>query len=902
MKNFLSHVVSETLKINSDISNISFVLPNQRAGLYLKKQLKDQLNGTVFLPEISTFDNLVEKITGIQKIPSIELLFEFYEVYRTITSSDKSDSFEVFSHWAKIVLDDFNEIDNQLVNPQPIFGTLHEINILQNWDPNTEITRNYLAFIQNLETYYMALYTHLRENQKAYQGMLFREAVEVLQHFVQNTPHKYVFVGFNYLKKAESVIIQELLEAKKAEIYWDIPHYFNQLYQNKNNAFDTYAKDWNYYKTHDFLWNFTEKLAIETITLVGVSKKVGMMKYAGNLLKNETNIQDTALVLHDQNILATALQSIPENVESINITMGIPLNSFSFSGLIQHFFELHIQQTQTQKGFYHKTVLKILQHPIMAALNQDIKEIVKVLIAQNKVYFQTSDFEIAFQFLPKSFQNILTKTFTPLKNNETIPFLNLINDFITTIKPYLKGLELEVLFKHYQLNQQLILLLSKHPFIEQLKSLLILHKKLMFSENLNFIGKPLQGMQLMGFLETQTLDFNHLILIGTNEGMIPNNKKKESFIPIDVRKHYDLPTHHEDEMIMTYLFYRAIQHSKKTTILYNTDSDTFGGGEKSRFITKLLLEYPQIKHIIADAVIPIEPIKPLSVEKTVEIIEKMKEIFQKGISPSALTTYLYNPIEFYKQRILKINNLEEIEETIAENTMGTVVHGALEDIYKPFLAQFLVADTLEKVIPTIRHQVHSNFQKSYPNGNLEEGKNKLIFEVAANFVLRFIRNEINMLQKGHQIKIIALEYELTEKYLFKTFSFPITFHGYVDRLDEIDGMLRIVDYKTGKVEASQMRINDFSNKINDYKYSKALQVMLYANMVAKSLKCNDTKPIQAGIISFKNLKSGFLPINFADKGEDFEINEMRQVEFLSVVESLLTEILNPEIAFLEKEV
>jgi ATP-dependent helicase/nuclease subunit B len=905
MSDFLEQVVESVLQKNADLANLTFILPNRRAGLYLKRNLKNQLKKATFFPEIMTFDKLVEKITGIQKTASLEILFEFYSIYVENTPPESTDSFELFSHWAKTVLDDFNSIDNYLVSPKEIFNTLHGVNTIYNWDPNTEITHNYLQFIQKLELYYHALYKKLVDNQKAYQGMLFREAVELAQHFVQNTTRKYIFVGFGMLKKAESNLIQELLEAGKAEIYWDIPKQFTALYHNQKTFPIQIKNEWNYFQNHDFQWQFDYKIPADRIEVVGVSKKVGMFKFVGQCLQNETLLEETALVLADQNLLPIALQSLPQEVNHVNITMGIPLKHFPFSSWMQHVFELHIQASDTQKGLYFQNVLKVLQHPIVTSLSPAIEIVIHSIIELNKVYLQIIDIEKALLPLSNVLKNNLLAIFMPIQKSEPIAFLKKINEFINYMKPQYKEVELEVLFHHFQLNQQLQHLLKSQPFVNNLKSLFQLYRQLVQSDpewaGLNFMGEPLQGLQVMGFLETQTLDFKHLILVSANEGILPKNKKKDSFIPFDVRKIYGLPTYLEEEMTQSYLFYRILQRSEKVTIIYNTDTDTLGGGEKSRYITQLLWENPKIKHKIVEAIVPTDVMHLQTVEKNIPIVEKLKQIFQKGISPSALASYIYNPMDFYRQKILRIPQLEEIEETVAENTLGTIVHGALEDFYKPNIGTFLEVQELEKSFSKINQLVTQNFKKVYVNGSLDEGKNKLILEVAINFVKRFIRQEINDLKEGNAIKIIALEMELTESFQFEELGYPVTFHGFVDRVDTYNGNLRIIDYKTGKVEPYQLKIYKYEENIQNYKYSKVLQVMLYSCMITQHLQYDLSIPMLAGIVSFKNHKSGFMAVYFSDKDtSDVYITKERQIEFLKIVETLLMEIINPDIDFLER--
>ena len=911
METFLLKVVKTVFKKELDLTNLVFVLPNQRAGIYLRKHYKNQILETKFFPEILTFDNLAEQLSGIYKSSAIELLFDFYKIYTKETPDNKTDTFEVFSNWAITVLNDFNEIDSYLVDPKAIFSSLKEINKLHNWNPNTELTKDYLIFFKNLEKYYHTFYKYLIAEKKGYQGLIFREAVKSLHSFIENTRHHFVFVGFNHLKTSESQILQELLVAGKASVYWNVP---KNLLENKHPAgqfIRHYLSDWSYYKNNKIDWISTKSIDPDNIEIIGAPKNVGMIKYVGELIDASKDTDKTAIVLTDQNVLPISLNSLPKKIDTVNITMGFPLVYFPFSNLVKHIFEMHIHAiSHGNTSYYYKTVLRILTHPIIQTHFNRVDRLVTNLTAKNSVTIHYADIKTSGESIIINDFEVLLKLFKPIKDNSIQVLLHKINSLIAVLKNKQQGFEKEVLYKHFKLNQKLLQLNDKYPYFENkvkdivpVKAFFQLYKKIIALENLNFIGEPLQGLQIMGFLETQALDFKHLIITSMNEGTIPKGKKPKSFIPFDIRKHYKLLTYREEDAIMSYHFFRLLEASEKVTLLFNNQTDTFGSGEKSQFLTQLLWKHPEIRQKIINPKVKSQNLELQQINKTPAVIKRLKEIATKGFSPSSLATYLYNPITFYQQKILKIKELDSIEETVTDTTMGTVIHDTLEELYKPFVGKLLREKSLQKLIPAIPEQVKRAFKKTYKNGQFNQGKNRLIYEVIVNFVKRFISDEINTVKSGKIIRILSLEASLSHEVDFPKFNFPIQFVGKVDRIDEVNGVVRIIDYKSGKVESGQLRLDDFLKISTDYKYSKGLQVMLYAYLYSQQKSFDKEKKLQAGIISFKNLKSGFMPVNFAPPRSklDICITTTHFEEFLKALENLLLEIFDTDIPFIESE-
>jgi len=899
MDPFLLQVVKTILTNKIDLVDYIFVLPNQRAGVYLKKHLKDTITKTSFLPDTITFDKFAEQLAGIPKISTVELLFDFYTIYKRKTPKNTIDSFETFSQWASIILNDINDIDAFLVNPTDIFETLKNINTLQNWSPDTILTKNYLSFLQNLKTYYIDLKELLLSKQKAYQGLLFKEAVKAIPFFIENTDKKIVFIGFNDLNTSEIQIIQELLAADKAEIYFDLQK--SLVKTNAGHFINTYHSSWNYFKKNKIRWINNNHINSTNIEIIGVSKNVGMLKYAGELLKNKEKIDETALILADQSILPIALNAIPIEIENINITMGTSLKQVPFSNLINALFELHTQNPSDEK-YYHKTLFKIIQHPIIQTNINGSHSLYKNLISQNRVYIDYNDIIKSGSQLTAPEKEIINVVFSPIKNNDITNMLLKIKKLIDFLKNKVSIFDREILYQHYQLNQQLKSLTSQYNYVTTIGSLFQIYKRLLITEKISFIGEPLQGLQIMGFLETQAIDFKHIIITSLNEGILPKGKTSNSFIPFDVRKHYGLPTYQEEDAIANYHFYRLLQRAEKISLLYNIQTEAFGGGEKSRFLTQLIWDFPEIKHKVIHTNVPNDSLTLKTISKTQEILLKLKELAKKGISPSALALYLYNPIAFYYQKVLGIKEHTGIEENVESNTMGTIIHNTLEKLYTPFIGKILDVESLQNTLKNIKPQVIQEFEDAYQNGQFNQGKNKLIFEVVVNYITRFIKNEIRELKQGKQIKILALEKELKYEMHFPKFNHPILFRGFVDRIDEVNGIIRVVDYKSGMVQPGDLKLNDFSKITIDYKYSKALQVLLYAYLYIQNTSFDYTKELQAGIYSFKNLKANFMPINFADgRKKDYSVTPEHIELFLENIQSLLLEIFDENIPFTEKE-
>jgi ATP-dependent exoDNAse (exonuclease V) beta subunit len=346
------------------------------------------------------------------------------------------------------------------------------------------------------------------------------------------------------------------------------------------------------------------------------------------------------------------------------------------------------------------------------------------------------------------------------------------------------------------------------------------------------------------------------------------------------------------------LFHRA----ENVTLLYNNFSEGLSGGEKSRFISQIEFERNP-RHKITKKIISPDikgcKIELQSIKKTDDVIQKIKDIAKEGFSPSALTSYIRNPMDFYLQKVLAIKQTKTVEEIVATNTLGTIVHDTLESFYKPLEGQKLKLDTLEAMKIKIGSEVEKQFKKTYKEGTYNKGKNLIIFEVAKYFILNFINYEMNDIKNGNEIKILNIESRLVSDFPINDIDVHTKIKGKVDRIDEYNGTLRIIDYKTGVVEPRDLEIGDWGDLTLDYKYSKVIQVLSYAFMANKTASYEN---IEAGIISFKRLKKGF--IKFTQKGKPKQTNITQEIldRYAIELKKLILEISDKEIPFKEKDV
>ena len=911
---FLNQLAQEILKTYSDnLSELTIVLPNKRAKVFLLAELKKLISNNLFAPEIISIEDFIQDVAGIRSIDSVELLFEFYEVYLSVTEKDKQDSFESFANWAKTLLQDFNEIDRYLLEPDKILKYLEDIKEIEHWsvdvDKRTDLIEKHLLFWKKLPDYYHSLYQYLLNKGIGYQGLIYREAVENLNHFSENNNDKeFVFAGFNALNQAEEKIIQHLLALDKAKIYWDIDEtLLHDSFHDAGLFQRKFKSEWIYYKTHPYEWISNDFKSEKDIHVIATSKSIGQAKIAGSIIEKQAekgNLQNVALVLGEESLLLPILYSLPANVGALNITMGFSSKNNPVQLLIAKLFKLHtnaLTRNPSSYVMYYKDVLDVLTHPLIEPYVY-ANELVSIINKNNYSFITHKKLEELFAKDNELFSLLFQKW-----DSGSVTVLENIAQILLKIKANLSYENEEekitnaFVYSIFKVINKMISYFSEHDSINDIKTLQAIYKQIIDVAEVSFEGEPLSGLQVMGVLESRVLDFETVIITSVNEGKFPAGKTTNSFIPYDVKLQYGLPTYKEKDAIYTYHFYHLLQRATNIYLIYNSDSQGFDAGEKSRFITQLEIEKQPNHNLTFQYYNPDVPNiahQPIVVPKTESVMIRLREIADKGFSPSSLTTYIRNPIQFYFQRVLRISETDEVEENIALNTLGTIIHGTLEELYKPTIGRILTIDDIKICISKIDDEVLNQFKKEYKEGEIKKGRNLLAFEVAKRNVLNFLKTELEAIEKGDEIQIISLETTYERELIDTRLPFPVLIKGNVDRIELRNGKIRIVDYKTGKVDKNNLILKSWNGLTEDIKNDKIIQVLAYAFMYEQY---SNGKEIEAGIISFKNLKTGFLPFQFRpEKGVDQFISAKIMEDYLEQIAILLQEILNVDVPFEEK--
>ena len=911
---FLNQLAKQIIEKYSDaLSDITVILPNKRAKVFLINELKKTTSKTIFSPEIISIEEFVQNIAGIRTIDSVELLFEFYEVYCSVEKNNALDEFENFANWAKTLLQDFNEIDRYLLDPDKILKYLENIKEIEHWsvdiNKRTELIAKHLIFWKKLPLYYHSLYHHLFNKGIGYQGLIYREAKENLNHFTENLNNQtFLFAGFNALNQAEEYIVQHLLAIDKAEVFWDIDEIFLKDEMHDAGLFQRkFKKDWNFYGSNPYQWISREFSTEKNIEIISTPKAIGQAKIVGNLIEKLTekdNLQNVAVVLGEENLLLPILYSLPKNVEALNITMGFSSKNNPAQLLISKLFKLHVNTTNRNSSsytMYFKDVLDVLTNPL-------IEPYVEATALVNKINRNNFSF-ISWNRLHELYakENTLFELLFKKWDANPIQFLENIGKILVYIKDKLSSDNEEekitnaFVYSVYKIINKLISYFSNQNTITDLKTLASIYKQVIDVAEVSFEGEPLEGLQIMGVLESRVLDFETVIITSVNEGKFPAGKSNNSFIPYDVKREYGLPTYKEKDAIYTYHFYHLLQRAKNIYLLYNSDSEGFDAGEKSRFITQLEIEKQPnhtLTHSFYNPIVPAIAQEVMVIKKSELVQNRLKEIAEKGFSPSSLTSYIRNPIQFYFQRVLHIKETDEVEENIAINTLGTIIHGALEELYKPFIGRILTVSDIKICYSKVETEVTSQFKEVYKEGEIKTGRNLLAFEVAKRNVENFLRAEEKEIEKGEEIQIIALETTFERQITDSRLPFPVLIKGNVDRIELRNGRIRIIDYKTGKVEQKSVTLSDWNGLTADIKNDKIIQVLAYAFMYETHAK---DREIEAGIVSFKNMKAGFLPFRFKVDKENFEIITPEILaDYLNEIVILLLEIFDKTIPFEEK--
>lgn len=878
---------------NTDLSQFNIVLPGKRPIVFIR-QILEENNYSGFLPSFFTIEELIVDIVNLQQIQGIALWLFSFDVYKSLNLIPKDD-FAEFLKWFPTLQKDWDDILKFSESDVAVLRYMFDEERIKEWaqdlgDDEEVPRKKFLNFWRNMNVFLPVLKEKLKEKNWATPGMIHESAKEKIIDFAKNTDKHFVFCGFNAFTPVEEKLVRNLLQWDKAQCFFQADHYYFDDERQEAGKFLRNHKLWKEFNdSRAFSWIEDDFNQPKNIKIYEVSGNVTQTKVLPDLFKDIDNktFTNTAVVLLDENLLPASLD-VMHNVENLNITMGFPLKNLSFSNAVKQLFYLQKQLEKNKSSYYYRDIFPILEElPRTDDDEKVINDFKSKIEERNIVYISANLLNELLSDL--SYFNLLQKA------DSGYLFLDILIEYCQRIKwmelddiQYENVSHFENAFKIIK-NQ-----ITPYGFEIKMDTLEILINQHINSESIDFQGEPLKGLQVMGLLETRLLNFENVILLSVNEGKLPLGNSQNTYIPFDIRKHFNLHTFLENDGIYAYHFYRLIQDAQNVHLLFNALSSGVNTGEKSRFITQIEMESNHnIEHLIVENTS--EPIssQPIEITKT-DIVMEQLEKWKEKVSASHLTSYLYNPIDFYLSKILNTSETDEIEEELSIRNYGNLVHYTLQEIYEIIKGKVLKANDLEKSIKQIDEYINIAIEKlKHQPEFYNKGMNFIHKAIAKKVIENILNHDLELIKQGNSLEIIDIErrFESVDFYLDEAKNDKVSFFGFIDRIDRLNGTVRIIDYKTAKIKNLTVKID--SENIDDYFHKddrkQALQLCIY-QYVIQSLPEFWGFPIETGIWSFADAKKGVVSLEFAQGNLD---------DAMQSVKSLIMEILNPDISFVE---
>ncbi|MCE2894956.1 MAG: PD-(D/E)XK nuclease family protein [Flammeovirgaceae bacterium] len=917
MRSFLQDIADVVKKDYPDWDRLQVVFPNRRAALYFKQELAKDLSSPKWSPTILTIEELINSYSTLQEVDKLTSIVKLYQAFKKVTGSN--EKIDQFYYWGEMLLRDFDELDKYMVNAEFLFrdiSNLKEVDqyfdylteeqkvflkdFWQSVEFSTEETRNrFLSLWKNLYPVYKEFRESLLLNGTAYSGMIHRIVAEQFAtNAIPPAEKQMIFAGFNALTTAEEKVMCWFVENQNASVFWDEDEFYVSSEHREAGAF------FRLYRKHPVLGKtFSERPAShfssrKQINIYGVPQKAGQPKLLAQQLVDQGTLdkeRSHVIVLPDETLLMPLLYSLPSAISSINVTMGFPLISTPYFSLIDFLFDLH--RTKRKEEFYFKGVMAVLNHPYLNSMaGGEVAALKKFITSRNQVHLDEHVFE--------GEGTVLASIFRIVNEGDFIPYLlDVITLFATA--PSNGMLDKEFAFYFHRILTKLQELAADEPM--ELAMLQKLFRQIARSEKIPFSGEPLKGIQIMGVLETRNLDFKHVHVLSLNEGLWPAAPRQGSYLPHSIRKAYGLPTYTHQDAMYGYLFYRLLQRSEQVSLYYNTEPDVLGSGEMSRYLYQIIYEaqWPYTKKILYSSISLRQP-STITLQKGLNVMEKLQRYVTKELTPSALNVYLECRLKFYFNNLIGLKEEKEVEEEADARIFGNLFHDVMQFFYSDLKSNDEIGEVGEVGEVGAEHfndlpkKLDLLVERAYRKHFKLNDKKKVEYQGQQLVVNEMVKKMADHVLRKDEL-YAPFFIDMLEQEDFKT-SFPINekltilLGGKIDRVDRKEDVVRIIDYKTGKDENSFSSITSLFDRDDDKRNKAAFQALFYS-WVYDRVKGNSKVKLQPGLINRKEIFNDQFEYGLNLKGESIQDVKYLLPEFENSLVVLLTELFDPKQPF-----
>lgn len=959
MKAFLKIVAKDILeKYGTDMSDIAVVFPNKRASLFLNNYLAQLAHKPIWTPTYITISDLFRRHSDLKVADPIKSICDLHKTFVKCTGID--ETLDHFYGWGQLLLADFDDVDKNMVDAKQLFANLSDIHELDDVsyltdyqkemirkffsnftdDHNSELKKRFLQLWCHFYDIYTEFNQRMTDQGLAYEGALYRSVVS--NESIEFRHKKYLFVGFNMMQVVELNLLDRLKKQGKAAFYWD----YDQYYMDGNNEAGHYIRQYLPYYPNELadypqqeIYNNMTKN--KDITYISAPTENIQARYVNSWLKENGRYKmgrNVAIVLSDESLLQSVIHSLPQEVESINITIGYPLQQTPFYSLIQQLIQLqgigHPKQGDTYRLHY---VLIALRHPYTRYISEKYTELLAKLDEQKRFYpsreFLSLDGDEGLTLL---FRNLEEATASQDEYNRKL--ITYLLDVLRTIGIHAKELNdplfHESLYRTYTLLNRLQDLIIAGDLQVDIITLERLIQQLIQTTSIPFHGEPAEGIQVMGVLETRNLDFDHILILSCNEGKLPKGVNDSSFIPYSLRKAYGLTTVENKVAIFAYYFHSMLQRAHDITLTYNNATEDGQSGEMSRFMLQMMVESQHSirrKTLVAGQ----KPLRPAysDAQKTDEVMAVLDNI--KMITPTFLNTYQRCQKQFYYKYVKGLLEPDEIDEDEVDNKIfGNIFHRAAELFYYTFASKDDIATDdqgkqrlIRPIVITADNLDHALKDTSLVYRLVDQAFREELFKVSSSdyhpkynglqlinkeVIASYLRQLITIDRRQAPFTIIGMEIVVSTTLGVATARGQKLFRigGFIDRLDIVAASgnpsvlgnlaerIRVIDYKTGRSRTSHPKDIEevFSTqplaigKHNDY----YLQAILYSLIVKNDRRYNPAQePVSPGLLFIQNAGADDYDPTLKLGKELLTDVAPLEAEFTNHLRSLLADIYDP---------
>lgn len=958
---------------------IVYVLPNKRSAMFLKKYVRGQVSGVAVMPRFMTMGNFISTFAARPEAPGRELIFILYKAYRQVLArhgrKDDGNSFDSFIHWGDMMLEDFDDIDRSLVNADELYRNLKDTKEIQAdylTDGQKEVIRTvwgesrlteacsdfwmhvnhnggeespsgkFLYLWEILGEVYHEYHRLLKEKGVESPGGQFRSAlfaVEALHDYDITRDTHYVFVGFNDLSTAETLIFEKLQRLGAASFFWDTAP-LSLVAETPGHALPgsmtrlmRLAKAFPMPDDYELpLPEFQHEVYVNSVpSNIGQAKAISpvLREWAVKDCLDPANPINTALVLPDQNLLLPSLMSIPADIRAVNISMGMSYRTTNFASLLHSIVSMQLRARAIRgvTHFYYEDVKAVISQPHIQMVAGKYADAVGEYVSEYKLYNIP-----AADLMAEAPE--LASVFTPVHDlgdaQQVADYLIALFDWLekllaeSTDKNLSEGFETKALAYFRDEVKALSALIGEYDVEMNDSTFFSLFERLFNSRGLTVNGTPLAGLQVLGVLETRALDFDNVIILSVNERVFPRKQYSRTMIPANLRAGFGLPDFNSLEWTYGYCFYRLLARAKRVELFYDARSEGVGNGEISRYISQLRYLMPSVKVNFRSHVYGTQSDTDvqISVPKSPEVMAQL-ERFKKGgdlrLSATALKSFRACPMKFYLEYVRRMRTGDELHDNLDASDYGTALHNTIQSLFEAYPSSLIGHDAYCHWLSPDNDEVDRAallFTKLQRAPILEKNKRReetidwdkvnavhlnAEGELAARVLAMMARTNLEAerdfyLELSSDFVYVGKEVEVSGLWRINP-KLAVNFYMSIDRVDRTSAeALRFVDFKTGNENLGVESIETMLSE--DASHTDGLFQLLTYSEAYQSIKETDVS-IMPMLHPMRLLSNGgkLRPLTVAKKKvEDY--NDVKGI-FAPRLYAFIERIFDPEEDFVQ---